>query len=217
MAQAPPGPPGGQPPFDPYAADRALAQWAAARGYTLSAQPDLAWYQGWFPCVYLARPVRVGREVRATFGDATVWAAETFEADTLKQATGEDRHLLVFLTSQRLGARAALRSRQGGGMVNEISSGLDSLFGKKPQPGSVLGDPTLEARYDATTPSREEGNRALPMGLRQLLLQSGWRGILELRAGGMVCETYDRKMFDPSGLDALFTLIGQIYGGAAAG
>jgi hypothetical protein len=55
---------GGPPPADPYAADRALAQWAHARGFALQPSPDLAWYQAWYPFVYLFRIARVGRELR---------------------------------------------------------------------------------------------------------------------------------------------------------
>lgn len=230
MAQQPPSPPGGgypppppgspyyaQPPSggapapDPYAADRALAEWATARGYALNATPDLRWYQGWTPFVFFPQPTRVGRELRATFGEASVWIAELFEADPVRQATGEDRHLAAFLASTKLGARAALRSRQGAGVVGDLSAGLSSLFGSRPAPGSVLGDPTLEGAFEVSAPSREEGARALPMPLRELLFKIGFRGILELRSGGMVYEAYDKKAFEPQSLDALITAIGQLY------
>lgn len=212
---APPG--GAYAAPDPYAAERALGEWAAARGYALNTSPDLNWYLGWYPLSYFPKVHRIGREVRATFGEASVWVAELFEQDTVKQATGEDRHLTTFLTSPRLVARASVRSRQGGGMVSEISSGLDSLFGKRPAAGSVLGDPTLEGLFDITTPSRDEGNHALPMPLRQLLVQSNWRGILEVRAGGLVMDAYEKRPFEPAALDALLQVVGQTYRAAAGG
>jgi len=202
MTQAPPG--------DPYAADRALAQWAQARGYTLQPAPDLRWYQGFYPCVYLPRIAKVGREIRAAFGEAQVALVEAFEADPIKQATGDDRSVTAFLGSPRLMGRVAVRSKAGGGVVQELSSGLGSLF-KGGSPGSVLGDPTFEARYEVTTPSREEGNQTLPMPLRQLLLQATWRGILEIRAGALIALMYDRKSFDPASLDGLISMLGQIY------
>src|SRR5262245_34082422 len=182
------GSPGGAPPGDPYAADRALAQWAQARGYTLQPAPDLRWYQGFYPCVYLPRIASVGREIRASFGEAQVVLVEAFEGDPIKQATGDDRSITAFVGSPRLTRRVAVRSKAGGGVVQEISSGLGSLFKSSGGAGSALGDPTFEAHYDASSPSREEGNQALPMPLRQLLLQASWRGILEIRPGALIAR-----------------------------
>lgn len=216
MSQSPPAggyppPPGGAPARDPYAQDHALSAWAAERGYALSTQPDLRWYQGWAPFTYQPRPHRLGREVRAVFGDATLWAVEWVEDDPVKQATGDDRHLVALITSPRLGARAALRSKQGGGVVNEISVGLNSLFGSKPAPGAALGDPTLESAYDVSVPSRDEGDRALPMPLRRFLVGAGFRGVLELRQGGMLLDDYSTRRFEPATLDGLIHRAGQAY------
>src|SRR4051812_35778310 len=100
---------------DPLAAERALAAWAQTRGYDLNAQPDLAWYQGWSPFVYLFRPTRLGREVRAQFGDATVFLVEAYDqvptGPTADAAEGHDCYVVSFLTSPRLAYRAAIRSR----------------------------------------------------------------------------------------------------------
>lgn len=229
MVQQPPGPPNYPPPpgagvappaaapgaavpgADPYAAERALDEWAKSRGYALNASPDFGWYSGWQPFAYLFRFARVGREIRATFGDVTAFVVEAFEADPFKQATGEDRNVCCFVTAAALVARAAIRAKLGGGVVNEIRSGFGSLFSGGGSPGGVLGDPTFETRFDVQTPSRDEGNRALPMGLRQHLLQSGWRGILETRPGGLVCVTYGQRIFEPQTLDAAITTAGQIY------
>ena len=216
---SPPAPPPGAPPpawtpqqpaADPNAADRALAEWAKARGLVLNASPDVAWYQGWMPFVYLGRIAKVGRDLRASFGAAPVAIVEAFEGDPLKQATGDDRSVVVFVSAPQLRFRAAIRSKQGGGLVNDISSGLGSLFGGKGSAGGVLGDPTFEARFDVSTPSRDEGNQALPMPLRQLLLQAQWRGILELRAGGMVATTFDKKVFEPATLDAVMAMLAAV-------
>jgi hypothetical protein len=97
--------------YDPYAADDALAAWARARSYALSATPDLAWYKGWYPCTYMPPVARIGREIRATFGEAKVAIVETFTGDLLLQATGEDRHICVFVLSPRLTSRAASAQR----------------------------------------------------------------------------------------------------------
>lgn len=216
MAHYPPPPPGGgfpppPPPADPYAHERALAEWARQRGHFLNASPDLGWYQRWAPFTYLFHIARLGRELRMTAAEASVWVVEAFEGDPVKAVAGEDRHLTCFLTSPRLAYRAAVRSKSSGGVVNDLTRGLDGLFGSKPQAGTVLGDPTFEARFDVAVPTRDEGNAALPMPLRQYLLQCGFRGVLELRAGGLICAMHDRPGFDPHSLEGTLALLGQIY------
>lgn len=218
-----PPPPGGAPTgqapatgADPYAAQRALEEWASTRGYTLNTNPDFAWYQGWFPFQYAFRLARVGRELRAQFGEAALFVVEAFEADDVKRVAGEDRHIYAFVTSPKLTSRVSLRAKSGGGLVNEVSRGLGSLLGGS-SAGSMLGDPTLEQHFDVTTPSRDEGNRALPMPLRQFLLQTSWRGILETRPSGMLMIPYDRRNFDVATLDQVINNVGQIYQLATAG
>jgi hypothetical protein len=209
-------PPGGYPPphADPYAADHALRGWLAARGHELNPTPDASWFQGWYPFVYHPVFVRITREVRATLGAARAFVVEAYENDPIKHATGEDRHLVAFVTSPRFTYRAALRSKHGGGLVEGIGKGLNALITSGPQPGAILGDPTLESRYDVTVPSRDEGNAALPMPLRHLLVGTGWRGILEVRSGGLVCINYDMRSFDVATLDAFIANVGQIRSAA---
>ena len=215
MANYPPPPPGGgwAPPgaADPYALDRALSEWARARSYTLNPQPDLRWYQGWYPFAYLFPTSRLGREVRAQIGEATLNVVEAFESDPIKEATGEHRHVVGFLMSPRLAYRAAVRLKGGGaGIVDDVTKGLNDLFGSS-KPRGYLGDPTFEGRYDVLGPTVEEANVALPMPLRQLLLQSSFRGILEVRAQGLAVTFYDRSGFDPGTLDGTIAWIGQMY------
>jgi len=205
-AQATPGPYGA----DPYAAQRAIEAWAQSNGYTFGATPDPAWYQAWNPFAYLFRISRLGRELRAEFQGATVFLVEAFDPDPLKQASGDAGALCGFVTSPKLACRVAIRSKQGGGVMNELKSGFGALFSQS-GPGGVLGDPTFEARFDVSSPSRDEGNRALPLGLRQHLLQSGWRGILETRPGGLVCCTFGQHGFDPQTLDAAHLTLGQLF------
>ena len=210
---APPPPPGygpGYAPYDPYAADRALAEWATTRGFTFGASPDPNWYGGWYPMAYVPRFSRLGRELRGPLEDAALYAVETYDGDPFKQAAGEDRQVLFFLTAPRLAYRAALRAKVGGGVMTELSSGLGSLFGGG-APGGVLGDPTLESRFDVSVGSREEGHAALPMALRSLLVQTGFRGILETRAGGLVLTLFDLRGFDPLGLERALQYVAQLY------
>jgi hypothetical protein len=195
---------------DPYAAQRAIEAWATSHGYTLGLTPDPAWYQAWSPFVYLFRMARVGRELRAEFQGTSVFLVEAFDPDPLKQASGDACALCGFVTSPKLACRVAIRSKLGGGVMNELKSGFGALFSQS-APGGVLGDPTFEAHFDVSSPSRDEGNRALPLPLRQHLLQSGWRGILETRPGGLVCATFGQRGFDPPTLDAAHLTLGQLY------
>lgn len=227
MAQNPPGyppvPPGGYPPApggatpQPYgaagasAAERALEDWASARGYALRSSPDVAWYQGWWPFQYAFRLARLGRELRAQFAEVSLFLVEAFEADELKRVSGEDRHLYAFMTSPKLTARVAIRAKSGGGALDDLSRGINSLFAGGANAGSVLGDPTFEQRFEVTAPSRAEGDHALPLGLRHMLVNTGWRGILETRAGGMLVIPYDRRSFDAPTLEAVIGAAGQIY------
>jgi hypothetical protein len=97
MTQGPPGypppppPPPGPAPVaaDPYAAERALGEWATARGLSLSQTPDLAWYQAWAPFIYLFRIGRVGRDLRGKLDDADLAIVEAFDADPIKQAAAD--------------------------------------------------------------------------------------------------------------------------------
>lgn len=225
--QAPPPPPGGNYPpgggppgwgpggQDPYAQERALAAWAEERKYVLNPQPQLAYYLSWFPCQFVSRPTSVTREVRATFGEAQLFVAEVYEPVAL--GIEQARRLLFLLTSPSLRYRVALRSRDGGGLTAEVDRGfkeIASLFGgggQKQPPGAILGDPTLESRFEVMAPSREEGNAALPVPLRQLLVQPQFRGILELRPQGMACQLFDYVFFEPRTLDAAIAMIGALY------
>ncbi len=226
--QAPPppgwGPPGGgpgpfgpAPAYDPYAAERALAEWAKERGFEISTAADFRSYHGWLPLQYLPRFDRVGRELRFSLGDARVSIVEALDSDPLKQAAGEHLNNLVFVVSPRFTARVAVRSKQVGGLADGISRGFSAIEGffasgghTGPPPGAVLGDPTLESRCDVLAPSREEGNAALPMPLRQLLVQPYFRGALEIRQGGLILTLYDYRRFDAPGLEALVAAAKQI-------
>lgn len=217
---------------DPAADERALVAWARARGYELNGNPDVTWYQAWQPFVYLFKPHRLGREVRAQLADAQVWAVEAFEPGP-SERDEEACSIVTFLTSTRLSYRAAIRSR----MQQEAVDELRSAFNPRKTPRSlsrwrwrerenflrrtygrgvrgVLGDAIFEAHCEIATPSREEGLAALPVALRHLLVQGGWRGILEFRPGGLVSTTYGPPIFDPASIDATLALLSQIYNAA---
>lgn len=221
MPEYPPPPPGDRPPpppHDPYAADRALSEWAKSKGYELSSTADLGWYRGWYPFHYLFPINGVGRELRATKDGLKIWLVEGYEGDPVKQQTGEDHFVYAFATSEKLAYRAALRSNDNTGLVDGITQGITkgfgALTGQSAPTGTVLGDPTFEARYDVHTPSRDEGNAALPAPLRQLLLQQNFRGILEIRAKGMVCMLFHVRRLDSNGAALLVGAVEQIHAAA---
>jgi hypothetical protein len=142
-------------------------------------------------------------------------------------------YVLAFLASARIAYRAAIRSRMQKEAVEELRTQLNPR--KTPRSLSrwrwrerenflrrtygrgvrgVLGDAIFEAHCEIATPTREEGLAALPVALRHLLVQGGWRGILEFRPGGLVSTTYGPPMFDPASLDATLAMLGQVYNAA---
>ncbi len=238
MSMYPPPPPGWDSrlleqasPREQVDLEQRLAQWAHARGYEYSARPTADWYQSWAPFVFLSKPTRVIREVRASFGDAQVWIIET---ETEEPHDDEGHYVLSFLLSPRLHYRAAVRSRMQKEAVEELRGApinprrtprslgrwrwrerdqfLRRTYGRGVR--GAIGDAIFEAHCEIQTPSREEGLAALPVGLRQWLIMTSWRGILELRPGGLVATTYGPPIFDPASLDATIHHLGHVYNAA---
>jgi hypothetical protein len=234
MSFYPPPPPGwdtrkapSTPPVDPAAAERALLGWAQTRGFELNTHPDVRWYQAWSPFVFMFSPTRVGRELKAATHEASAWIVEAFDEDS---TTPDDAYLVAFVTSPRLQYRGAIRSRLQKEAIDELRTQFNPR--RTPRPNvrwrwreregflrrtygrsvrGLIGDAIFEAHYEIATPTREEGNAAFPVALRHLLVHGGWRGILELRPGGMVVATYGPPVFDPPSLDQALTALGQIY------
>lgn len=203
-----------------------LASWAQERGYELNGKPDLAWYQGWAPFVFLTAPDRLGREVSVRQGDAQLWIVEALTR-VEHQEIGQ---VVAFVLSPRLAYRAAVRSRMQKEAVEEMRESLSPrktpralgrwrwrereqflrrTYGRGVR--GVIGDAIFEAHCEIQTPSREEGLAALPVALRHWLIQTQWRGILELRPGGMIVTSYGPPLFDPAALDATVHHVSNIY------
>jgi hypothetical protein len=196
-----------------YSAEQALAAWGVERNYELNAQPATAFYMSWYPFQYLPRITHVSRDLHTSFGGASVFVAEAYDNDPLRQAVGTHRMLLCLLMSPNLGHRVAVRSKTGGGIGADIERGLNelgNLLTSKPPAGPVLGDPILERALDVRAPTPEEGNLALPQPLRRLLVQD-FRGILETRPQGMAATFFDYTIFEPRSLDAVLHLFRQLY------
>jgi hypothetical protein len=197
--------------------DPNFVSWATSKGYSVNPYPSASWYQQWGPFIYMFEIQGVGLEVECDFGEADLWLAEAYESGDIDyektgkvKHDGKDMHVVAFITSPHLKARGAVRSRLGGGVKDDIGRTLGSLFSRTPD-HSALGDDRLEALFEVAVPTKEEGNAALPPALRQYLLQHQWKGVLELRAGGMVCTMHERKGFDASNLEATITILGDLY------
>ncbi len=194
-------PPGGSGPADPR-----LFAWAAHHSAALQAPADVRFYMGWNPFQFLPPISHASRDARLPVRDATVYIAEVFTNDAVRRAAGEDRFIAAFVTSSRFYYRAALRSKQGSG----VADGLGQLFDAFSAP-PTLGDMHFERFFDLRFPTQQEGHMALPIPLRQLLVNAGFRGNLELRPGGMVVRRADVTQFDPVELDRLLEATRGIY------
>lgn len=216
----------------PEQTDQVLGEWARARGYEYNPKPSVGWYQSWAPFVFLFKLSRVSREVRASFGDAQVMIVEAHNAE--EEQRGEDgRYVVSFLLSPRLLYRCAIRSRMQKDAIEEMRTSINPkktprslgrwrwrerdqflrrTYGRGVR--GVIGDAIFEAHCEVQTPSREEGLAALPVALRQWLITTGWRGILELRPGGLVSTTYAPPLFDPASLDATVHHLGHVFNAA---
>ncbi len=194
----------------------AFVTWATQKGYVVNPYASAGWYQAWGPFVFLFEIEGVGMEVAADFGDADLWLVEAYEDSDIEYKQGKaqhdlkDRRVIAFITSPHLKYRAALRWRLSAGVKEEFGRSLGALF-KSTASRPTLGDNALESLYEVAVPSREEGNAALTPTLRQMFLQHKFEGILELRAGGMVCSMHHRHVFDPSTIDGTIAMLGDIY------
>jgi len=194
-----------------------MADWAKQRGYEMANTGDARPHQAWMPFQYLPRFDRIGRELRIEVGDLKIAIVEAFDTDPIKQAAGEQQSLIVFILAPKVTSRVAVRSKQTAGLADDVTRGLSAIGGffasggqQSAPPGAVLGDPTLEARCDVMTPSREEGNAALPMTLRRILVSPGFRGAVEIRRGGIVMSLHEYRAFEPRTLEALIELVKQL-------
>lgn len=176
-----------------------MTAWLTERKYEFVGQPDIRFYNAWLPFHYLSTFTRVTREVRATFDDARVYVVEAPDDNSIAHAFDSGPSILAFVQSPRFPARAALRSKSGGGIGSDLERGFDSLFGSKPK--TFLNDPTLEKAFEVLAPSPQEGNVALPMTFRQRIVGGNFRGIIELRMQGMIVQSYNCRGFDPANLD----------------
>ncbi len=225
MPDYPPSPP--SIPYAPSAVevprrlvDPALLSWATSKGYQLNPFPSAAWYQGWGPFRYLFEIQGVGLELICDFGEADLWIVEAYDSGNIEyDKTGAfkyvgSRHTLGFVTSPHLRARGASWSRQDADLKHELGKAFGSLFSGGQKQASPLGDARFESFYEVAVPSQPEGVVAFTPTLRRLMLERQFRGIIEVRAGGMVFAPSAASTFDEGGLERLIALFGELYGAA---
>jgi hypothetical protein len=165
------------------------------------------------PWIYLPPVGRAGAELFAGVDDARVRIAEVYGSDVISQAMGEERNILALVVSPRIWFRVGIRSKASSGIADDIGRGLkllDGLIGAGSGAKSI-GDRTLESHFDVSAPSSQEGHAALPVPLRHFLVNSGFRGTLEMKPGVLAVSHHNVKSLDPMSLDFLLGFLQSAY------
>ncbi len=198
-----------QAPHDPQ-----LLAWANYRHMELRAVGDPRPYFAAGSLHHLGRIVLVGREARLALPDGELLLTEVAVDEAFRKTVSEDRLVIAVVHSPRLRYRCALRSKQASGLADGMAKGLkmlDSLVNvSRP---FLIGDPWLEQRFDLAGPSPEEAHAALPIPVRQYLMQSGFTGSLEFRTGFCILARDGVARFEPRGLDLLLDAASRVYSG----
>ena len=134
---------------------------------------------------------RANLKLFAMIDDAHARIVDAYGGDVVSQAMGEQRMVIALVSTPRARGRVALRSKQTSGLADDIGRGLKLLDGLVVSVAAAksIGDRFLETHFDVSTPSVQEGNAVLPVALRQLLVNGGFRGVLELRPGVLAVVT----------------------------
>ncbi len=192
--------------------DPQLTAWATYRQLELRAVADPRPYVGAGTLHHLGRIILVGREARLLLPDGELLLAEVAVDEAFRKTVNEDRLVIAVVHSPRLRYRCAVRSKRASGLADGMAKGLKILddLVNRGRP-FLIGDPWLEQRYDLAGPSPEEAHAALPMPLRQYLIQSGFTGSLEFRTGFCVIAQDGVSNFEPRGLDRLLDTASRVY------
>jgi hypothetical protein len=163
-----------------------IARFAAMRGLHYAAHPDDAWFRKWEPYDTIAPPSRYFNAItwsirpeasRRHSPESTVVVAEPWTA--LDDAEPLERTLLGFAIHPGLMRRAAMR-------VGEHFLTRTLFLESLPPPTVKVGDKVWDTHVTTFAASSLEAATAFHPSLRKLLASWGFRGHLELRAGGLV-------------------------------
>ncbi|MEZ4221433.1 MAG: serine/threonine-protein kinase [Polyangiaceae bacterium] len=189
-----------------------LAAWAASKHMQLQEGGDLNAYVNWMQFQFVPPLHQVVREGRVTLGDANALIGELVIHDEVRRAVGEAHMLVAIVGCPRLHHNVAVRAKKLTGIGEGISRGLralDQLVSSKPKEPPVLGDSWFESKFEVKAPSPQEAHAALPVGLRQYLMNTGFAGILETRPGRMTL-TQEPARFDPPSVERLLSTLSSL-------
>lgn len=85
---------------------------------------------------------------------------------------------------------------------------LDSLVSTPNK--MTLGDPHFEQQFDVWAPSVHEARASVPVPMRQMLITTGFHGIVERYPGAMLVMSFHSARFDPGNLDRLLDVCGRL-------
>ncbi len=182
-----------------------LGAWATQKGMQLREPGEVHTYATWMQYQFVPKMQHVVREGRIQLGDADVLVGEVVIQDEFRRAVGEAHMLVAIVSSPRLQYNVAVRTKKLTSLGDGLSRGLralDQFVSSKPKDAPVLGDPWFESKFEVLAPSPQEAAQALPPAVRQLLVQTGFAGILETRPGRLSLSQEPAR-FDAPTVDQL--------------
>jgi hypothetical protein len=171
-----------QPVFVPPGAN-AVGAWAQQQGLRFEALPDQRWFREWEPFETIVAP--------AAYYAAASWSARRLSITVAEPWTEEgdsepvDRTLLAFASHPELRYRASMRA--GDHFLTRVT-----YVTSPPPPQVKLGDAAWDEHVITHAASARQAAAAFTPRLRGLLQRQGFRGHLELRAGGAIVYLADR-------------------------
>ncbi len=189
----------------PLGSDR-VAVWAGGRGLAYEARPDEAWFRRWEPYDTMAPPNAYLNACTWTRPRGHVVLVEPWYAPD--DAEPLERTVIAFATDPEIARRAAAR-------VGEHFN-TRTLFLESPPPPQVkVGDALWDEHAATFAGSPQDGRAAFHGRLRALLAGWGFRGHLELRAGGGLVVHAAGITPTPDGYDRLARMAGEIVEAAS--
>lgn len=191
----------------PLGSDR-VASWAALRALSYEARPDEAWFRQWEPFDTMAPPSAYVNACTRTTPHGHVVLVEPWYAPD--DAEPLERTVLAFATHPAFTRRAAAR-------VGEHFN-TRTLFLEGPPPRATkLGDALWDAHAATFAATPEDARAAFHGHLRALLAGWGFRGHVELRAGGGMVLHLAGLAPTPEGYERLAQAAHEVVATAARG
>lgn len=183
-----------------------IADFARRRGLAFDHRPDEAWFRRWEPYDTIAPPSRYFNACTQTRSPGHIVVVEPWYAEDDGEPLG--RALLAFATHPGLKRRAAMR-------VGEHFLTRVAFIESPPPPTVTVGDKLWDAHATTFAASSLEAATAFHPRLRKLLAGWGFKGHIELRAGGAVIH-YAELQPRPDHYDRMFAIAQEIVSYAVA-